>query len=170
MLDVAALKLGGLVAAGELSDTEVVNTLYDAAADDGHRAAVATINSGMRKGLQEPRKIPEREAKLEVLKPEPKSIFATPYVWKDPATLRRRVWLYGYLLICKFVTATVAPGGVGKSSLGAVESSGRDQPLVIATTTRNGAVIARPAVDSLVAEIIKRKIDVIKNRSLCLLP
>ena len=150
---------------------------------------------------------------------QPTPIFATPYAWKDPATLRRREWLYGYLLIRKFVTATVAPGGVGKSSLGAVESlaqvsgkgllgisppqklrvwlwnledpqeeterkiqaaamhyrltakdigdrlfvdSGRDQPLVIATTTRTGAVIARPVIDSLVAEIIARKIDVIK--------
>ena len=135
-LNVSALKLGGLVAAGELGETEVVSTLYDAAtanglvADDGHRAAMATINSGMRKGLREPRKIPEREAKLEVLKSETTPIFATPYVWKDPATLRRREWVYGYLLIRKFVTATVAPGGVGKSSLGAVESlaqvSGKD--------------------------------------------
>jgi RecA-family ATPase len=57
-------------------------------------------------------------------------IFATPYIWKDPATLPCREWLYGDLLIRKFVTTTVAPGGVGKSSLGAVESlaqvSGKD--------------------------------------------
>lgn len=149
------------------------------------------------------------------------TIVATSYKWKDTAEILRREWLYGYLLIRKFVTATVAPGGVGKSSLGAVESlaqvsgrgllgvlpprrmrvwlwnledpqeeterkiqaaaihyrltpddigdrlfvdSGRDQPLVIATAarTRTGAVIARPVVDSLVAEIVKRKIDVIK--------
>jgi hypothetical protein len=150
---------------------------------------------------------------------QPLPILATPYIWKDPATLHCREWLYGDLLIRKFVTATVAPGGVGKSSLGAVESlaqvsgknllgvcpprrlrvwlwnledpqeeterkiqaaamhygltaedigdrlfvdSGRDQPLVIATTDRTGAVIARPIVDSLVAEIKERKIDVIK--------
>ena len=40
--------------------------------------------------------------------------------------------------------------------------SGRDQPLVIATTTRAGAMIARPVVDSLIAEIIERKVDIIK--------
>jgi AAA domain len=40
--------------------------------------------------------------------------------------------------------------------------SGRDQPLVIGTTDRTGVVIARPVVDSLVTEIKKRKIDVIK--------
>ena len=39
--------------------------------------------------------------------------------------------------------------------------SGRDQPLVIATATRTGAMIVRPVVDALVAEIIRRKIDVI---------
>ena len=67
-LNIAALKLGTLVAADELTEAEVVDTLYAAAtangsvADDGHRAAMATINSGMRKGLQEPRRIPEREA------------------------------------------------------------------------------------------------------------
>jgi hypothetical protein len=148
-----------------------------------------------------------------------RAVHASPYSWRDPLTIPCRDWLYGHLLIRKFVTATVAPGGVGKSSLGAVESlaqvsgknllgvtpfgrlrvwlwnledpqeeterkiqaaalhydltpddigerlfvdSGREQPLVIATTTRNGAVIARPVVDSLVAEIIERKIDVIK--------
>jgi AAA domain len=40
--------------------------------------------------------------------------------------------------------------------------SGRDQPLVIAEMTRNGAMIVRPVVDSLVAELIRRKIDIIK--------
>ena len=89
--------------------------------------------------------------KLEVLKPEPKPIFATPYVWKDPATLRRREWLYGYLLIRKFVTATVAPGGVGKSSLGAVESlaqvSGKNSAGGIPAATIAGLAVepGRPA-------------------------
>ena len=116
------------------------------------------------------------------------------------------------------MTATVAPGGLGKSSLIAAETlaqvsgkdllgvtpkerlrvwlwnledpqeetqrkiqavakhygltpedignrlfvdSGRDQPLVIATMTRDGAMIVRPVVDALVAEIIDKQIDVI---------
>lgn len=33
---------------------------------------------------------------------------------------------------------------------------------MIATATRNGAVISRPVVDSLIAEIIRRKIDILK--------
>ena len=145
-------------------------------------------------------------------------ISATPYVWSDPATIPLRDWLYGRLLIRQFVTATIAPGGLGKSTLVTAETlaqvsgknllgvtpagrlrvwlwnledpkveterkiqaaalhygltaedigdrlfvdSGRDQPLVTAIMTRNGAVIVRPVVDALVAEIIRRKIDII---------
>ena len=51
-------------------------------------------------------------------------------MWIDPANIPQRDWLYGRLLIRKFVTATVAPGGVGKSSLITVEAlsqvSGKD--------------------------------------------
>jgi hypothetical protein len=49
-------------------------------------------------------------------------ISATPYVWTDPTDIPMRDWLYGRLLIRKFVTATVAPGGLGKSSLITVEA------------------------------------------------
>jgi hypothetical protein len=38
---------------------------------------------------------------------QPPPIFATPYTWKNPATLRRREWLYGYLLIRKL--SMIAP-------------------------------------------------------------
>jgi hypothetical protein len=152
--------------------------------------------------------------------PESKTpaIYATPYAWKDPTKIALRDWLYGFILIRKFVTATVSPGAVGKSSLLTAEvlamvsrkallgilpkkqlrvwlwnledpqeeterkiqaaalhyrlspddigdrlfvDSGRDQPLVIAITTRTGAMIARPVVDALVAEILARKIDVL---------
>ena len=62
--------------------------------------------------------------------PQPSLIPATPYVWIDPANIPQRDWLYGRLLIRKFVTATVAPGGLGKSSLITVETlsqvSGKD--------------------------------------------
>ncbi|MEH2569656.1 AAA family ATPase [Bradyrhizobium sp. AZCC 2289] len=146
------------------------------------------------------------------------SISATPYAWRQPETIPRRDWLYGHLLVRKFLSATVAPGGVGKSALVTAETlamvsgkpllgvvvtrpmrawlwnledpqeetarriqagalhyrlsaddigdrlfvdSGRDQRLVVATATRNGAVIVRPVVDGLIAEIIARRIDVI---------
>lgn len=150
--------------------------------------------------------------------PAPVPIHATPYVFKDPATIPQREWLYGQLLVRKIVSATISPGGIGKSSLVAAEAlamvsgkpllgvtppdqlrvwlwnledpqeeterkiqaaalhyelepddiggrllvdSGRDQKLVIARTTRDGAMIVQPVVDSLVAEILKHQIDVL---------
>jgi phage/plasmid primase-like uncharacterized protein len=39
--------------------------------------------------------------------------------------------------------------------------SGRDHPLVIATEGPDGAMIARPVVDALIAEMLERKIDVL---------
>jgi hypothetical protein len=66
-LNISAMKLAQLEAAGELSEGEVVNALYQSAeasglvAEDGHRQTMATIASGRRKGLQHPRAIPERE-------------------------------------------------------------------------------------------------------------
>jgi hypothetical protein len=59
-----------------------------------------------------------------------KPIRATPYTWKEPATIPQRDWLYGRLLLRKFVSATISPGGIGKSSLIAAEAlamvSGKD--------------------------------------------
>ena len=42
---------------------------------------------------------------------------ATPYEWVDPATLKRREWLYAYSHIRNFVSLVVAPGAAGKSAL-----------------------------------------------------
>lgn len=49
------------------------------------------------------------------------NIRATPYGFPPPATIQPRQWLYGNHYIRKFVSATVAPSGVGKSSLEIVE-------------------------------------------------
>jgi hypothetical protein len=59
--------------------------------------------------------------------PEPRpdatsKITATPFVWTDPSQFPKRRWLYGSHLIRKFVSCTVAPGGLGKSSLVLVEA------------------------------------------------
>lgn len=148
----------------------------------------------------------------------PKPIIATPYTWTEPEKIPPRNWLYDRRLLRKFVTPTVAPGGVGKSSLEIVEAlamvsgkdllgiappqplrvwlwnledpreetgrriqatakryglaygdlgnrmfvdCGREQPLVIAETLRSGTVISRPVVDSLVAQINEKCIDVL---------
>lgn len=50
------------------------------------------------------------------------AINATPYSFPDPARIQRRQWLYGGHYIRKFVSATVAPSGVGKSSLEIAEA------------------------------------------------
>jgi hypothetical protein len=63
------------------------------------------------------------EQKLVVTAPHGrKPVVATPYVWTPAPTIPTRKWLYGRHLLRKFVSATVAPGGVGKTSLGIAES------------------------------------------------
>jgi AAA domain len=58
----------------------------------------------------------------EELQKAPRIIAFTPYVWQDPATLPMRRWLYGKHYIRKFLSATMAAGGLGKSSLVLVEA------------------------------------------------
>lgn len=45
------------------------------------------------------------------------AISATPFAWRDPASIPLRPWVFGRWLLRNTVTAIVAPGGVGKSSL-----------------------------------------------------
>lgn len=47
---------------------------------------------------------------------------ATPFEWVDPSFIPPRAWIYGRHYIRKFVSTTVAPGGVGKTALGVVEA------------------------------------------------
>lgn len=47
---------------------------------------------------------------------------ATPMEWLAPSDIPRREWLYGGHYVRQFLSVTVAPGGVGKSSLGIVEA------------------------------------------------
>lgn len=49
-------------------------------------------------------------------------IRATPFVLMDPSTIPTRKWLYGRHYVRRFVSTTVAPGGLGKSSLSMVEA------------------------------------------------
>jgi hypothetical protein len=59
------------------------------------------------------REITDRAVTARTTKP----IRPTLFEWPDPAAIQPRQWLYGRHLIRKFVSCTVAPGGVGKSSL-----------------------------------------------------
>ena len=143
MLNNAALKLGRKVAGGYLQQDDVEATLIDAAQqsglvqEDGIEAVRATINSGLTAGLQEPQHPQDRPANIAALS-DPKAEFSsereirlpTEFVWRDPSTIPPRPWVYGHHLIRKQVSVTVAPGGVGKSSLTICEAlamaSGRE--------------------------------------------
>jgi hypothetical protein len=140
----------------------------------------------------------------------PTIIKATPFVWIEPAAIPRRKWLYGRHYIQNFISQTVAPGALGKSSLVIVENmaiaaglpllgvmpnesvpvwywngedpedelqrriisaalrhkigrsnlegrlfvdTGRKTKIIIAEQTRQGARIARPVVDAVIATI-----------------
>lgn len=54
--------------------------------------------------------------------PGPVIIAPTPFEWCDPASIPPREWVYDTHLIRKFVSLTVSPGGLGKSSLALVEA------------------------------------------------
>jgi hypothetical protein len=49
-------------------------------------------------------------------------IAATPFTWRDPRSIPPRRFVYDKHYIRQFISTTVAPGGVGKSSLGIVEA------------------------------------------------
>lgn len=64
----------------------------------------------------------ERAEVINPATPEVASLTATVWQHRDPATIPPRQWLYGHHLIRAFPSATVAPGGLGKSSLVLVET------------------------------------------------
>ena len=149
------------------------------------------------------------------------TITATPFVWKVPAEIPLRPWVYGRWLLRNTVTAIVAPGGVGKSSLIAsaslslasgkaflgqhvwggakrvwlwnleddqdeldrqfaaaaihhaispddvgdrlfVDSGPEGAQLCVASDGKDGFTIYEPVIDALVAELRRRRIDVLK--------
>lgn len=78
-LNLAALRLGELVAAGALTDDEVRTSLENAAdacgllKEDGARAVRATIDSGLRDGLKKPRDLDDVRRKAETRAASPPS-------------------------------------------------------------------------------------------------
>ena len=55
-------------------------------------------------------------------KGERTTVRASPFVWRDPSEIPPREWAYGKHYVRKYLSATFAPGGVGKSSMAIVEA------------------------------------------------
>ncbi len=72
-------------------------------------------------GARPPNGTARHSARLSSFSIKP-DIRATPFAWQDPATIPKRRWVYGRHYIRQFVGVTVAPGGMGKSSLSIVEA------------------------------------------------
>lgn len=53
---------------------------------------------------------------------KPLTLMPTAYKWQDPASIPKREWLYGRHLIRRYVSTTISPGGLGKSSMVMVEA------------------------------------------------
>lgn len=93
------------------------------------------ISMGLREGREGDHGIAEGIL-APALSPPPVSpetgTIACPFIWRDPASIPMREWVYGGHYIRKFVSLTLAPGGVGKSSLTMVEALAMsvDRPLL----------------------------------------
>lgn len=146
-LNDAAFALGQFVAAGAITRHAAEGELYAIAGQwENFAKSKGTIKSGLDGGEKFPRQIPEPAYKqdntplvdisgllkkkpaepeapiVEVATPIPTAFHATPFLWKDPRDLPRREFLYGTHLIRKYVSATVSPGGIGKTALGITEA------------------------------------------------
>ena len=163
---------------------------------------------------------PKYERELKVISGQDKAplISATPFVWRDPANIPPRAWLYGKHYIRKFLSSTIAPGGLGKTSLAIVEALavasgqpllgtrpaerahvwiwngedprdeldrriiaamqhhnlkpvdieghlfvdiGRDAPIILASQTREGTIIAQPVVEAVIETIERNQIGML---------
>lgn len=150
-LNKSAFALGTFVGAGALAEHEAREMLRDVARQWGRdwRLCCQTIERGLKAGQQSPRTVPEpayqpdndntrlvdvkrmienglakAKAREEAPdEPEEEPAFrATPFKWIDPATLPRREFAFGTHYIRKYVSVTVSPGGLGKTSNSIVEA------------------------------------------------
>jgi hypothetical protein len=104
-------------AAAELNIRGVELDDEQPAADDGYQGATEIpehINTGQIASN------PQRSKEVQGAARE--AISPTPFVLRNPAEIQPREWLYGNHYIRKFITATIAPGGMGKSSLALAEA------------------------------------------------
>lgn len=90
-------------------------TLPGYAVADTERSLLQYLHSARTKfNVPEPQPEVDRVAQVE----EAAAAFhATPFVWRDEASIPPRKWLYGRHLLRKFLSVDIAAGGIGKSSV-----------------------------------------------------
>lgn len=65
---------------------------------------------------------PELDLQIPQVQTDRSAITPTPFTWVEPQDIPQREVIYGSHLFRKFVSATVSPGGLGKSSMVMVEA------------------------------------------------
>jgi len=121
-----SIRMGVLIAQGHIDKNEVFNAFIQASVSnglvdkDGEREVRRQIKKGFKIGAEKAANDNLPKAKSPAN--EQKSIAATPFVAVDPARIPPREWLYDRDYIRKFVSATIAGGGVGKSALKLVQT------------------------------------------------
>ncbi|MCV9939510.1 helicase RepA family protein [Boseaceae bacterium BT-24-1] len=96
----------------------VEGALAAAAEQDPLRAD--SLRAIMRRRIEGPADFPPADRDVE--EPRRKPITASPFVWQRPSSIPPREFLYGRHYVRKYLSATIAPGGVGKSALGLTEA------------------------------------------------
>lgn len=124
--------------AGEKQPREIPERTTTASNDNTRLIDISRmIDNGLRKNepydepREEPREEPQAETSADMVHADKAlAIRATPFNWIDPKTLARREFAFGSHYIRKYVSVTVSPGGLGKTSNSIVEglamTSGRD--------------------------------------------
>jgi len=88
--------------------------------DDVDELSAESLRAIMREG--EPAGKPSDTFGLDDAPAPRKPIAATPFAWQSPWKIPPRQFLYGRHYVRKYLSATIAPGGVGKSALALTEA------------------------------------------------
>jgi energy-coupling factor transporter ATP-binding protein EcfA2 len=119
---VAAFSLGQIIGGGELDRNEVEHQLFQAAgglvADDGKSSVKATITSGIRAGIKEPRSTPTTPEHAPVLKTAMlQSAAKIKYVCAADVKQKPVIWIWKGRLAKGKMTILSGDPGLGKSQI-----------------------------------------------------
>jgi hypothetical protein len=116
-----SIRMGAKVARGEIDADEVENALYQACVSNGlvKKNGQADVHRQIKLGFKTAAQNLQEGVAQKAPSDSPKHKLmaaATPFVAIDPAQIPPRQWIYGRHYIRKYVSATVASGGLGKSA------------------------------------------------------